>query len=125
MLQVIASIVVVFLAVYAGLRRLRDTEIGRLRIKCTVDLVSNRWILKPLPAIANSLEARATFMSALNAVPALFGDDSGVMEDFRYLKSQLTKDANPALIILLQKLAKKVDLPFNYVTSDDLLVAMS
>jgi len=64
-------------------------------------------------------------MSALNAVPALFGDDSGVMEDFRYLKSQLTKDANPALITLLQKLAKKVDLPFDYVTSDDLLVAMS
>jgi len=124
-LQVLASFLAVFLAVWAGLRRLRDTEIGRLRIKCVVDLVSNRWVLNPPAMSARSVEAHATFVSALNAVPALFGDDRGVMADFRHFKSQLGADANSALIALLEKLAKKVDLPFGYVTREDLLVALS
>lgn len=66
-----ATISAVWIAVVLGLRKLRDTEMSRLRIKCVTELVAYRFTLSP--KAITSIEGKIAFFAALNAIPGLFG----------------------------------------------------
>lgn len=95
----LATISSVWLTVFLGLRKLRDTEMSRLRIKCVTEIIAYRFVL--IPKSEFSIEGKTTFIAALNAIPSLFGQDDSVMRclrDFRACR-QLSGRIMPLVLL--------------------------
>lgn len=124
-LQILGGIIAVWIAASLTLSTLKNTEMGRLRIKCVVELISYRWVLKCSSEKNKNGEAYISFISALNAVPVLFGSDNQAMKFLRNFSSQTGEDKDKALIDLLQYLLSITKIPSIFVKNDDLMMILS
>ncbi len=113
-----ATIVAVWIAVALGLRKLRDTEISRLRIKCVTELIAYRFVLAPTATI--STDGTTTFFAALNAVPGLFGDDADIMRLLRDFREEQPDRKNATLLKLIRAAAGVTKVPLAAVSDIDL-----
>ncbi|GFE97827.1 hypothetical protein [Gluconobacter sp. Gdi] len=115
----VATILSVWLTVFLGLRKLRDTEMSRLRIKCVTEIIAYRFVI--VPTATPSTEARTAFYAALNAIPSLFGQDDSVMRHFRDFRETPASEKNAALLTLIRAVAGVANVPLTTVTDIDLL----
>ena len=112
------TIAAVWVTVTLSLRYLRDTEVSRLRIKCVTELISFRFAL--LPGSSASKEAEMPFLSALNAVPGLFGSNENVMQLFRDYREVSLQQKNAVLCNLIRAAAEISKIPLPSVSNVDL-----
>ena len=113
-----ATISAVWFAVVLGLRKLRDTEINRLRIRCVTELIGYRFILSSNSVF--SVEGKTIFYAALNAIPGLFGDDAVVMRLLRDFREEQVGRKNAALLKLIRAVAEVTRIPLTAVSDVDL-----
>ena len=114
----VATLGAVWLAVHLGLRHLKNTEMDRLRIKCVTELVAFRFVL--IPASSAGVEAKASFFSALNAIPGLFGSNDLVMRNLRDFREHTPDEKNRALIQLIRVTSEAAGVPLSKVSDIDL-----
>lgn len=114
----VATISAVWIAVTLGLRKLRDTEMSRLRIKCVMELIAYRFVLGPT-AVA-STDGKTTFFAALNAIPGLFGHDSDIMRLLRDFREEQPDRKNATLLKLIRAAAAITRVPLTAVSDVDL-----
>lgn len=115
----IATVSAVWIPVYLGLRKLRDAELGRLRIKCATELISFRFTLAPEAVLTN--DAKVVFHAALNAIPALFGKHDEVMRLLRDFREGSAEKKDIALLKLIRATADASNVPLTSVTDIDLM----
>lgn len=113
-----ATMISVWLAIYFGLRKLRDTEIGRLRIKCVTDVLAYRFVLQP--GLSINTDAFSAFFAALNAIPGLFGGNYVIMRRLSDFREAGAEQKIAALLLLIRETAKVTEIPFQAVTDVDL-----
>lgn len=114
----LATISSVWLTVFLGLRKLRDTEMSRLRIKCVTEIIAYRFVLVPKSDF--SIEGKTTFIAALNAIPSLFGQDDSIMRCLRDFREESSTRKNAALLKLIRAVAGVANVPITAVTDIDL-----
>ncbi len=114
----VATIGAVWIAVALGLRKLRDTEMSRLRIRCVTELIAYRFTIGPTAAAG--IEGKTAFFAALNAIPALFGQDADIMRLLRDFREEGADRKNPALLKLIRATAVATSIPLAAVSDVDL-----
>ena len=113
-----ATISAVWIAVGLGLRKLRDTEMSRLRIKCVTELIAYRFTLSPRAAAG--IEGKTAFFAALNAIPGLFGHDVDTMRLLRDFREESADRKNAALLKLIRATAHATGIPLTAISDVDL-----
>ncbi len=108
------------LAVWGAIKAVNKTshdlelaEVRRQKVACIVALTAFRWVLGQNQA---PQEFRASFISELNKIPALWSDDPEVLKNVRDLLAERTNDR---LILLLRSLGKS-GLSINNLSDADL-----
>ncbi len=118
MIGAVATISAVWIAVALGLRKLRDTEISRLRIRCVTDLIAYRFVLGPKTLV--SADGKTAFFAALNAIPGLFGHDADIMRLLRDFREEQPDRKTAALLKLIRAAAGVTGIPLTAVSDVDL-----